>query len=530
MGLGEDARAFAARMTAPRRGSANEHLRLEAEGMVGNKGRAPGSENEPPAKVSSGPAEPDKSAPGAVHRAATSQPTPSAAAAPAKNSSATGSPSVAGSGTRTGATSQGGASASPGGSRPAMPSGGGSGPSGGTGGGGKPTAAGGGGGGAGSRPASPPPSSRGGGGGGWTKGLIGGLVGGAAAWAGVNYGLEQPTPQIERLQAQIDEVAAGGGGEAAGFDPSALTARIDDLEARLAEAQAQGGEGGTDPATQEALGTIESRLDELSSRVEQAEASVETATTGSGAGEQVAELNAQVADLQGDIENQLEGLSGRVDGVQGKVDGYADRIEALSSRLEALEAEIESTKAQIDQAGVQHGSAAAIALATGRVRQAIVAGEPFAEDLEPLRPLAERDPVVGEALDGLAPASESGVDTMAELRIRFHEIANDIVHETQAPEGDHPLNKAAGSLMKLVSVRAIGGDVEGEHAEAIVARTEAKLEGDDLEGALAELDGMAELPEAAAAWRVRADARLQALAAQERLEAHATELLEKARS
>ena len=486
--------------------------------MARNEGRAPGSANEPPTKVSSGPA---------------------AGGATAATGSAGGKPSAG--------------SPSGGASRPSGSPTGGAGP--GSASVGKPSTGGGGG----DRAAGPPPSS-GGGGGGWLKGLIGGLVGGAAAWAGINYGLEQPTPQIEKLQAQIDAVAAGGGGGGTAFDPSALTAKIDDLEAKVSQGQGGGGpaeaelqaiqssvgkaeqriaaveadlasaagDGGTD--LKEALGAIENGLKELSSRVDKVETSVASGTGDSDTAQQVAALSTAVDGLKGDVENEIKGLSGQVDGIQGKVEGFADRLEALSSRLEALEAELKSTKARLDQAGVQQNSAAAIALAAGRVRQALLAGEPYAEELKPLTSIAEQDPAVKQALEGLQPAAESGVPTMAELRTSFHEIANDIVHEAQAPDGDHPLNRAAGTLMKLVSVRAIGGDVEGDDPEAIVARTEAKLQADDLDAALAELDGMAELPKAAVAWRERAQARLQALEAQEQLEVHAADLLAGTRS
>jgi uroporphyrinogen-III synthase len=62
------------------------------------------------------------------------------------------------------------------------------------------------------------------------------------------------------------------------------------------------------------------------------------------------------------------------------------------------------------------------------------------------------------------------------------------------------------------------GPVEGAAAEAVVARAEAHLEKGDLASALGELDALSgPAAEAAAPWRAKAEARLAAQGALQRL-------------
>jgi uroporphyrinogen-III synthase len=88
------------------------------------------------------------------------------------------------------------------------------------------------------------------------------------------------------------------------------------------------------------------------------------------------------------------------------------------------------------------------------------------------------------------------------------------------------LDRAAGNLMRLITVRPVGADVEGDDPAARVARAEAKLAGGDLAGAIAELEGLEGAAAAAAApWLEQARARLVAEQALDRLNTHTAGLL-----
>jgi hypothetical protein len=89
--------------------------------------------------------------------------------------------------------------------------------------------------------------------------------------------------------------------------------------------------------------------------------------------------------------------------------------------------------------------------------------------------------------------------------------------EQRGAEDGGWLRQALGKVESLVSIRRVGADVEGDDAEAVLARAQASLEAGDLEGAVAMLDGLAPAPAPASAWLARAHAHLDAHAALEDL-------------
>jgi hypothetical protein len=143
-----------------------------------------------------------------------------------------------------------------------------------------------------------------------------------------------------------------------------------------------------------------------------------------------------------------------------------------------------------------------------------------------LEGLGASDPMIDDARAKLAPAAASGVPSLADLRNTLAANASEIIHHDRAPEGEDMLSEAAGSLMRLVTVRPVGGDVEGESAAARVARAEAKLAEGDLAAAVAEIEQLSGPAAAAAApWLQDAKLRLDAEVALASLQTRATDLL-----
>ena len=64
------------------------------------------------------------------------------------------------------------------------------------------------------------------------------------------------------------------------------------------------------------------------------------------------------------------------------------------------------------------------------------------------------------------------------------------MQRARAPEGDSLIDQAAGNLLRLVTVRPVGADVEGDDAAARVARAEARLAEGDLAAAVAEVEAL----------------------------------------
>ncbi len=427
----------------------------------------------------------------------------------------------------------------------------------------------------------------------WLAALAAGLVGGAVAALALSYWiLSQDSTQLASLRAQVHGVeqtladARGQGGDVArltsrvdalesssggaagddvkrqidglktanadlqkrldalerntpGTQVQDLAARVDQLEA----APAAGGAGGSSEAVTRSLAELEGKLGDLSATV----ARLERAAAGDRP--EVAELTSRIGALEARL-GQAEGASQEVAGLAGRVGvvtqqvtagqeqtaGLTEKVAALDGQIGALSTRIDvlgDTLQQLQQQAADRedgrAQAASLALTVAQLDAAIDGGEPFAQALDSVRSLGDGDPAVVKAFDTLQAAAASGVPTLPELRDSFDRVAADIVHAAQAPDGEGLLDQAAGNLMRLVTVRPVGADVEGDSAAARVARAEAALDAGDLAAAVAELEPLEGAADAAAAsWLAEARERLAAQAAMAALQDRATRLLSEA--
>jgi hypothetical protein len=222
----------------------------------------------------------------------------------------------------------------------------------------------------------------------------------------------------------------------------------------------------------------------------------------------------------------LSGLSGQLSALDGQIQGLGERADAAQTELDTLSAKLTELDARVAAADGRREQGALLALVTSQIDGALSQGRSYQAPLQSLSALAADDAAVKQAVGALEPAAAGGVPGVAELRRRFEAVAGEIVHQSRAPEGGSLIDQAAGNLMRLVSVRPVGGDVEGDDPPARVARAEADLAEGDLAAAVAEVEAL-EGPAAAAAaeWLAQARARLDATTALDRLQSRATELL-----
>ncbi|GIK98623.1 MAG: hypothetical protein BroJett029_28320 [Alphaproteobacteria bacterium] len=241
-----------------------------------------------------------------------------------------------------------------------------------------------------------------------------------------------------------------------------------------------------------------------------------------------------------EVTEALDGLRAQVEALATTASGFEAWIATMESRIAAAES-LEPRVAALEEAGAsaerRATGNAALALAVNQLQAALAAARPFQAELAAIGELAQQDPELAaeiEAVQGaLAGRAESGVPTVADLRIAFPPVARAVVAASRAEqaadavapgnEGEAApgwLDQAMLKLSELVSVRPVGEDVAGEDAAARVARAEAMLGRSDLAGAVAELEGLDGRPaEAAAGWLADARARLAAEAALAALQA-----------
>lgn len=159
----------------------------------------------------------------------------------------------------------------------------------------------------------------------------------------------------------------------------------------------------------------------------------------------------------------------------------------LGSELARVQGEIDRLQSGIvdqtaDRASVRR---AELQLAVGQLRDAALAGRPFAAELALARELGS----AANAGTALAQAAARGVETRASLQQRFPALANAMVAAARGGDLQGRWAELAERLQGLLSIRRVG-DIAGDDAGARVARAEARLARDDLAGALAAFDGV----------------------------------------
>ena len=245
-----------------------------------------------------------------------------------------------------------------------------------------------------------------------------------------------------------------------GNDPRVATLK-NEVAALNQRIEAAGRGGGTDPAT---LTQISEKIDRIAGMLTEAE-------------KRVAGLENKPAPVMPDL-SPLAARFERIDTAIAALRAAPAAIEALDKRISALEERVNAVSA--DARASMAPALAAEVVALGTLRDAIHGGAPFSTELAAVRALfGER----AARLQSLESAASVGVPTMAQLSRRFAELASKLARGPDADGGY--LSRLVTSATRLVEVRPVG-EAKGESAGAVVARIEARLQQNDLAGAIEE--------------------------------------------
>jgi hypothetical protein len=398
---------------------------------------------------------------------------------------------------------------------------------------------------------------------GFGAGLVGGLIGGAVAtllivlWFQRGDDLDTLRARVDQLDSSVSSATSDSGqlaslagrvdaletgttipdlsGRVAEIEaalaqlPASADAPLAQFEQRLAALESAGATpGGNDQAN--AVKALQEQLTALATqeaaRVEDTSAKLEQAT---GKLQDVDGRLGQVDQRLAAAEQtgtQLQQLSATVDQLSQKLTADAQLGQALASQISALGERVSGTESKVQATNQARERAAAVALIVAQLQTALDDATPYQGPVDALTAMAGDDGAIKSAASELQASASSGVPTMAALRQSFEPVAREVVRAARAPEGDSLIDQAAGSLMRLVTVRPAGSQAEGDGVDARVARAEASLNEGDLAAAVAELDQLEGEPaQAAADWLAQARARLAAEQAVTQLRAQATDLL-----
>lgn len=221
------------------------------------------------------------------------------------------------------------------------------------------------------------------------------------------------------------------------------------------------------------------------------------------------ELLARLDALEKSISGTIAAQSGQAAAGQKLDAGMA----ALTARIAALEAAV----AELQSASTASGKIDALALAAGRLRDALARATPFEAEIATLKNLAGDNAAVAAAIATVESRAMAGIPSRASVLSRLPGTVDAIVAATRTPDDGGWMDRTVSKLRSFVTVRRVDG--KGGGADAIVARAETAANRGDLAVAVAEmskLDGKA--ADVSKAWLQDARARLAAEAARTALD------------
>ena len=319
------------------------------------------------------------------------------------------------------------------------------------------------------------------------SGLAGGLAAGAVGFL-VAISLPQLTGQSDKAEQALSAVEAVVAevavlkeqlNELRGLiqpppDLSVLEGDIDALEDELGELGPEVGE--MQATTSDELSDLDTRLAALLRRVEVLETS-----SGDASLSQAVRTEEQLARFRG-------------------------QLDQLVANAEARIADAEAKIAEIEGRALEAGGALAAGnrFAIARLRAAVETGAPYADIISTMEDVPSE----------LADHARTRIPTLHALQQEFPGAARAALAASRSISGDGTVgDRIVAFLRRATSARSLTPR-EGESADAILSRAEARLAEGDLPAALAELESLPRASRSAMAdWIARAEFRLAVLGA-----------------
>ena len=273
---------------------------------------------------------------------------------------------------------------------------------------------------------------------------------------------------------------------------NAIGQRVATLEATLAKLPADAGAAEKLAAADSAMKSLGVALAALNRRTDDTAANAANAQKAADAATKAtAELQASMREVTANDQANVP----RAD------------IEALGKRMSALESSVKAERETISKSS-GNDNIARLALSAAVLRDAVIVGAPYADELAVVKLLGGDDKI----LAALAPFAAAGVP---DRKVLARELNAQIpgmlkLSDAEAPVGGF-LEKLEANASRLVKVRPLNAP-QGDDVSAVLARVEIDAANADIDGALADL---AKLPDKARmpaeAWIKKAKARQAAV-------------------
>lgn len=344
---------------------------------------------------------------------------------------------------------------------------------------------------------------------GFLAALLGGFIAGGVGYLAAYYTEfelfqveDGRAAEVERLSSAFDDQAA----RLATLEESAAAAPEEDIpeavrseigsvaesvaaiSRRLDESQSSAGDGdGSAQQTSDGLAALKERLDAL-----------EQQTGDTGATDTDASQSQQLSELTGRLDELVQTVAAQ----DQKIADQAQTIDAQHQTMESQTAAIEAA----ETAARRETSRISAQGAISEIRAAFENGEPYADAIGEIEGTSDV-----EIPGALSTPAGAGVASLADLQESFPGAARRALSASvAATAGGGVVDRFGAFLRSQTGARSLG-EKEGDGADAILSRAEARLGEGQIESALAEIDALPEEGrQAMSDWTARAQERLAA--------------------
>lgn len=303
--------------------------------------------------------------------------------------------------------------------------------------------------------------------------------------------------KTQQIGADVEAIKTGNASLFKGLIPEGLQANIEELQGQAKRVQdtVSGLSSQVEGLAQELQS---GNIDALAGRVKAIEAHIVGVTGVSpelvGFMDKLGTLKQSTAG-QEQLRNSFGDLYALVTGLKGDeaaASGIQDE-QVLAEALKSAQTEDDALGQTLDGVSQSDLKAAAMLLTLSQIRTSLNRSEPFEEDLILMQELLggpEKNPELTESINRLAPKASDGVLTPDGLKGQFKDLAGDIVVASLKGEDVSIQEKAQARLNEIMQVEKDGELVTGTDTQATVARAQKMLDEGNIEGAIAELQGL----------------------------------------
>ncbi|MCF8478452.1 MAG: hypothetical protein K9G60_15600 [Pseudolabrys sp.] len=331
-----------------------------------------------------------------------------------------------------------------------------------------------------------------------------------------NSGATAANARVMALENQVQELLQRPAPVADAGDPKAvdaLTARVGKMEQAIAAIPADA--PAADAALVKRVADAENAMKSLGVALTALNRrSDEIAANAAQAGARADAAEKLVTELRGGLQDVSKTASAGASAVE---------LTALQQRIAALEQSVKTARDEIAKvAASAPDTSARLALTAAALRDAVLRGAPFDDELEQAKSLGGDEKILAP----LAPFAASGVPSAKALAQELSALLPDMLKAAgaQKPSGSF-IERLQANARQLVRVRPLDAP-PGDDTAAILARVEIAAARADIPAALAELGKLTEAQRAPAqGWIAKANNRQAALAASRQFAAAAARSL-----